>query len=135
MQKSNAEILNHFYGLLLEMNFNRPDEDVFVDKDYREDPFISKHLQRIKLQSAKYKIHLNKNRYTAILEEIRRLKDIGIEELKKIVNPQEAAQLQPLFRRFDELSKRDEASIAEDQELLQLISAIKGKIDKTNPDE
>lgn len=131
MERSNAAVLNHFYGLLIEMNFHRPEEDVFPDKNYRDDPFIKKHLQQIKLKSAKYKALLNKNRYTTLLAEIKRLKDIGFDEIKKFLNPQEAIQLQPLFRKFEELSKQDEASIAEDQELLQLIAALKDKLDKS----
>ena len=41
----------------------------------------------------------------------------------------------PLFRRFEELSEKDEASIAEDQEMLQLIDALKEKLDKPESDE
>lgn len=130
MESSNALVLNHFYGLLIEMNFHRPEEDVFPEKNYRDDPFIQKHLQQIKLKSAKYKALLNKNRYTALLAEIKRLKEIGFDEIKNLLNPQEAMRLQPLFRKFEELSKKDEASISEDQELLQLIAALKDKLDK-----
>jgi len=130
MQKSNAEILNHFYSLLIEMNFHRLEEDAFSEKQYRDDTFIQKHLQQIRLKTAKYKALLNRNRYTNILAEIKRLKEIGFEEIKKLLNPDEAMQLQPLFRKFEEISKKDEASIAEDQELLQLISALKDKLDR-----
>lgn len=135
MQKSNAEILNHFYGLLIEMNFHRAEEDVFSEKDYHDDPFIQKHLRQIKLLSAKYKALHTKSQYAAILVEIKRLKDIGIEELKNFLNPQEAIQLQPLFRKFEELSENDEASIADDQEMLQLIAALKDKLAKPGDDE
>lgn len=132
MESSNASVLNHFYGLLIEMNFHRPDEDVFPEKNYREDPFIQKHLQQIKLKSAKYKALANKNRYAEIVAEIKRLKEIGFDEIKKLLNPLEVVQLQPLFHKFEELSKEDEASIAEDQELLHLMAALKDKLDKSN---
>lgn len=130
MERSNAIVLNHFYGLLIEMNFHRSADDAFLEKDYHDDAFIQKHLQQIKLRTAKYKAIQNKSSYTSLLAEIRRLKEIGFEEIKKFLNPQEVVELQPLFRKFEELSKKDEASIAEDQELLQLIAALKEKLDK-----
>ena len=129
MENSNILLLNHFYGLLIEMNFHRLDEDVFLEKTYDDDPFIQKHLQQIKLKSAKYKAVISKSRYVQLLEEIKRLQEISFKEIKKILNPKEIHQLQPLFHKFDELSKKDESSIAEDQELLQLLTALKEKID------
>lgn len=135
MQKSNAEILNHFYGLLIEMNFTRPEEEVYPEKNYLEDPFIQKHMRQIKLQTSKYKALRSKNTYNAILAEIKRLKEIGFEEVKKLLTPKESLRLQPLFSKFEELSKKDEDSIAEDQEMLQLLNALKDKLDKQSGDE
>jgi len=135
MQKSNADILHHFYGLLLDMNFQQPEDDLLADNQYQDDPFIQKHLKQIRLKSAKYQALLNKNRYHTILAEFKRLKEIGFEEIKKLLNPQQAQQLQPLFRKFEELTEKDEASIVEDQELLQLISALKDKLDKPGEHE
>jgi hypothetical protein len=131
MKSSNILLLNHFYGLLIEMNFHRVGEDVFLENEYNEDPFIQKHLRQIKLKSAKYKALISKSRYVQLLEEVKRLKEIGFEEIKKLLNPQEIHQLQPLFHKFDELSKKDESSIAEDQELLLLLTILKEKIDKS----
>src|SRR5258708_5328856 len=135
MQKSNAEILNHFYSLLLEMNFHQADDEILSEKVSLDDPLIQKHLQKIKLLSAKYKAIRTKNRYAAIVAEIKRLKDLGIEEIQKLLNPQEEVRLMPLFRRFEELSEKDEASIVEDQEMLQLIDALKEKLDNPESDE
>lgn len=135
MQKSNADILNHFYGLLLEMNFHQAESDLLSENMYKDDPFIQKHLRQIRLQSTKYKALLNKKSYITILDEINRLKSIGFEEIRKLLNPSEARQLQPLFRRFEELSEKDEASISEDQELLQLLNALKDKLDKADEHE
>ena len=78
MPKSSSQILDHFYSLLMEMNFHRPDEDVFVEKDYRTDPFIQKHLRLIKLKTARYKAAAHKATYEAIIHEIKRLKAIAI---------------------------------------------------------
>lgn len=133
MQKTNAEILHHFYSLLLEMNFREEKETPTAD-DFA-DPFIQKHLRQIKLKIAKNKGELKRNTYQSILQEIDRLRKIGTDELKKLLTPKEVLQLQPLFNKFESLSKKDQESIAEDQELLQLISALKDKLDKTNSDE
>ncbi|WP_276500689.1 hypothetical protein [Terrimonas pollutisoli] len=133
MQKTNAEILHHFYSLLLEMNFREENEAPTAD-DFA-DPFIQKHLRQIKLKIAKNKAELKRSTYQSILQEIDRLRKIGTDELKKLLTPKEVLQLQPLFSKFESLSKKDQESIAEDQELLQLISALKDKLDKSNPDE
>jgi hypothetical protein len=133
MQKTNAEILHHFYSLLLEMNFYEEDEEPTAYD--LEDPFIQKHLRQIKLKIARNKAELNKSSYRSILQEIDRLRKIGADELKKLLTPSEVSQLQPLFSKFESLSDKDKESIAEDRELLQLISALKDKLGKPDPDE
>lgn len=135
MQRPNADILNHLYSLLMETNFHQDDEDVFTDISLAEDTFIQKHLKEIKLKTAKYKALRFKNSYNSILAEIKRLKEVGFDEVRKLLNPKESIQLQPLFNKFEELSKKDEESITEDQELLQLISLLKNKLNNLNADE
>ena len=134
MQKSNAQVLHHFYSLLLEMNFYTSEDEAPTSEELT-DPFIQKHLRQIKLRIAKNKAELMRDTYKSILEEVERLRNIGVEELKKLLSPREALQLQPLFSKFESLSKKDRESIAEDEELLQLISALKDKLDKMTPDE
>lgn len=134
MQKSNAEILHHFYSLLLEMNFRDGESEEPTAEDINN-PFIIKHLRQVKLKIAKNKAELKRSTYNKLLQEIDRLRKIGVEELKKLLTPAEALQLQPLFSKFESLSKQDQESIAEDQELLQLLNALKDKVDKSNADE
>jgi hypothetical protein len=134
MQKTNAEILHHFYSLLLEMNFHESEEDPPTAEEIA-DRFIQKHLRQVKLKIAKNRAELKRTLYQAILQEIDRLKKIGADELKKILTPQEAIQLQPLFSKFESMTTKDKESIAEDQELLQLITALKNKLDKTDQDD
>ncbi len=135
MQKSNVDILNHLYSLLMEINFHQDSEDMFTDVSYADDAFIQKHLKEVKLRTAKYKASRFKNSYTSILAEIKRLKEVGFDEVRKLLNPQESTQLQPLFNKFEELSKKDEESIAEDQELLQLITVLKNKLNNAETNE
>lgn len=135
MQKSNLDILNHLYSLLMEINFHQDNDDVFTDVSYTDDAFIQKHLKEVKLRTAKYKALRFKNSYTTILAEIKRLKEVGFDEVRKLLNPQESTQLQLLFNKFEELSKKDEESIAEDQELLQLIAILKNKLNDAEKNE
>jgi len=128
MQKNNAHIIHHFYELLLEMNF-RSSEDREPSSVEMEDPFIRKHLQHIRLKLAKTRVELKKSTYLSLLEYIDKLRKIGSEELNSLLTPNQAAQLQPLFSKFDSLTENDKQSIAEDEELLQLISALKEKLD------
>lgn len=128
MQKTNAEILHHFYSLLLELNFHQ-DESELPSAEDLADPFIQKHLRQVKLKIAKARVVAKKNIYQLIIQEIDRLRKIGTEELKKLLTPQQVLQLQPLFSKFDSLSERDKESIAEDEELLQLITILKEKLD------
>lgn len=134
MQKSNAEILNHFYSLLLEMNFYSDNSEPPTAEDIN-DPFIKKHLQIIKLKMAKNRSGIQKSTYQFVLKEIDRLRKLGAEELKKLLSPQEVSQLQPMFSKFESLSKKDEEAIIDDGELLQLIIALKDKLDRPLPDE
>lgn len=133
MQKSNAQILHHFYSLLLEMNFHEPENEEPTSEEI-EDPFIQNQLRRIKLKMAKNRAELKKSAYQSILEEIERIRKIGTEEMKRLLTPKEALQLQPLFSKFESLSEKDKQSIAEDEELLQLLSALKDKLDKPTTD-
>lgn len=130
MQKTNSQILDHFQSLLMEINFHRPEEDVFSESGYQDDPFIQKHLRQIKLRMAKYKALQNKVGFKTLLDEIRRLKAMSANEINKLLNPEQQLQLQPLFRKFEELSEKDEASMENDAELLQIISVLKEKLDQ-----
>ncbi|WP_276483771.1 hypothetical protein [Paraflavitalea pollutisoli] len=135
MQKSNAEILNHLYGLLLDMNFHEPDEDIWEGDSYEQDPFITKHLRQIKLRTAKLKAVRQKSLYSNLVAEVKRLKEFGFDKLKQMLSQREMQQLQPLFNRFEQLTEKDKGSIAEDQELLHLFSILKDKLSNSQSDE
>ena len=135
MQKNNGQILDHFHSLLMEINFLRPEEDVFGESGYHEDAFIQKHLRQIKLKMAKLKAEQNKGSFKAIFEELGRIKSMGATEFNKLLSPEQQLQLQPLFRKFEELSEKDEAAIVNDAELLQIISALRDKLDQADKTE
>lgn len=133
MQNSNAHILHNFYSLLLEINFQADEEEPSAD-DYA-DPFIQKHLNAIKLKMAKNRAQLIKGKYRLLISEIERLRNVGVGEIRKLLSPSEALQLQPLFNKFESISSKDHESIVEDEELLQLLMILKKKLNNSAEDE
>jgi len=132
MSAKAKEILNNLYGLMMEINLHRADDDILAELQQHNDPQIDKHLLKIKQLSAKLKIEENKLRFKKAIEQITILKKKGIEELKKLLEPHEQVQLIPLFRKFEELTEEDEYEILEDQELLNLMEILKDKLDDEN---
>src|SRR5690606_15833767 len=113
---SAKQILSNLYGLMMEINYHRSDEEVLEELQQKPSRQVDKHLIKVKQLAAKLRAQKNKDRFQKALVQIVKLREKGIDELKKILNPQEASQLLPLFRKFDELTKDDEKSILEDQE-------------------
>lgn len=118
-------ILNNLYGLLIEMNFYEPEEDVLQQLELKPDSQILKHLTLIKQLTAKIKADVNKSRFQALIDQVNLLRQNGLDELKKLILPEEQAQLIPLFHKFEGMSKEDEQDILNDQELLLLIKILK----------
>jgi hypothetical protein len=118
-------ILNNLYGLLMEMNFHEPDEDVLQQFESKPDSQILKHLMLVKQHTAKIKADINKRRFQALLDQFNLLKQNGLDEFKKLIRPEEQSQLIPLFHKFEGMSKEDEQDILNDQELLLLIKILK----------
>jgi len=136
MQMTNSDILNHFYGLLLEMNFRESDDEILGEGDkYKDDLFIEKHLRHVRLQSAKLRALQQKSVYQLLLIEFKRIKDLGTTKIRELLSAEEVQQLQPLFNRFEQLSEKDSVSIGEDQQLLQLLSVLKDKLNNSAADE
>jgi len=127
------QVLSNVYGLMMEMNYHSPEEEVLMELTENPDSHLEKHLLKIRQITAKLKAQQNKERFQRVIDQIRDLREKGLDELKKLIRPQEQAQLIPLFRKFEELSSNDEAAILEDQELLLLIEILKDRINE-NPE-
>ena len=93
-----------------------------------KDDFIEYQVEKFKQLKAKYNAVAQKSKFLTIIEEFNHLKKIGAEKLKEYFSPQESLQLQPLFRKFEELTETDEKSILQDQEFLLFIKKLKEKI-------
>jgi len=135
MSKINAkQVLSNLYGLMMEINFHRTDEEIITELTESPDPQIENHLLNIKRLKVKLRAEENRVRYQQAIDQIKILKQKGLEEIKKIFNTEEQVQLLPLFRKFEELTQEDEAAILEDQELLYFMEIIKNRIDE-NPEQ
>jgi len=124
MKSNAAEILNNLYGIMMDINYHRGDADVLSDLQDKRDGFVEDHLMRIKRLIAKSKAAAQKSSVDLALGELRRLKQLGLEELRKLLTLEEQAEYAQLFRKFENLSKEDEASILEDKQLLKLLQRI-----------
>ncbi|MBS1532574.1 MAG: hypothetical protein JSU01_19880 [Bacteroidetes bacterium] len=127
---NSKQVLSNLYGLMMEINYYRPDKEILEELEQKPDAQLDAHLVKIKQLNAKLKAQANQERFQKAVDQIKVLKEKGLEELKRLISPQEQAQLVPLFRKFDELTEKDEAAIGEDQELLHLIEILKNKLDE-----
>ena len=127
--QSTKQILSDLYGLMMEINYHREDEEVLKDLEENPDIQIEKHLIRIKQLSAKMKAQANRIRFIKAKEQLALLREKGLEEIQRLISPQERAQFAPLFRKFKELTKEDEEAIMEDQQLLKLLEILNRQID------
>ncbi|MGF1587179.1 MAG: hypothetical protein ACFCUM_17810 [Bacteroidales bacterium] len=130
--RSTKQILSDLYGLMMEINFHRTDEEVLNELQENSDPDIDKHLLRIKQINAKLKAEANRIRFKKAKDQLSLLKEKGVEAIQKLITPEERAQYAPLFRKFKELTKGDEESIMEDQELLKLLETLNDHIDENS---
>lgn len=131
MENNAKQILSNLYSLLMEMNFHMDGPELKGDLSDKERERINKHYQRIKLLKAKYKAEANKQFFKNAMQQIQALKEKGIEELKKLVKPEERQALVPLFRKFEEITENDEVSILEDTELLAFVELLKQRADES----
>lgn len=127
--QNTKQILSDLYGLMMEINFHREDEEVLKELQDYPDPQIEQHLLRIKQISAKLKAKANRVRFIKAKEQLALLKQKGIEEIQRLITPQERVKYAPLFRKFEELKKEDEEAIMEDQELLKILEILNRHID------
>jgi len=135
MRTQNAkQILSDLYGLMMEINFHREDEEVLNELLENPDSQIEGHLLRIKQIKAKVRDEANRIRFANAKEQLALLREKGIEEIQRLITPQERLQLAPLFSKFKEMTKEDEENNMEDQELLKMLEILNKRINE-NPEQ
>ncbi len=133
MSNSGAkQTICNLYGLLMEANINKPDNEILTELNLVKDDFVEYQLTKFKQSRAKYNAIFQKSKYSEIIEEFNRLRSIGIEKLKELFTQKEELQLEACFRKFEELTTADEKSIIEDQELILFIKKLKERIDNND---
>jgi hypothetical protein len=132
--RNTKQILSDLYGLMMEINFHREDEEVLQELEENPDTQIEQHLLRIKQIQTKLRAEANRRRFVKAKEQFALLKKKGIEEIQRRISPQERIEYAPLFRKFEELTKEDEEAILEDQELLKLLEILNKQIDNDSKD-
>lgn len=132
MENSAKQILSNLYSLLMELNFHADAPDIMGELSDKEKERVERHLKTIKLLRTKYKADANRQYFQKAFEQIQALKEKGIEELRKLLKPEEQQDLVPLFRKFEEITEGDKASILEDTELLSMIELLKERVDESD---
>lgn len=132
MGNNTKQILSNLYSLLMEMNFHGDGAELLADLSDAEKARIDKHYKQLRLLTTKYKAESTKQYFNKAIEQIQALKSKGIEELKKLLKPDEQNELIPLFRKFEDITENDKVSILEDTELLSLIELLKERSDESN---
>jgi len=132
--QNTKQILSDLYGLMMEINFHREDEEVLKELIENPDLQIEGHLLRVKQIKAKVRAEIIRLRFEKAKEQLLLLKEKGIEELQRLISPQERIQYAPLFSKFEEMTKDDEENIMEDQELLKMLELLNNKINE-NPEQ
>ena len=128
MKTTNSkQVLSNLYALMMEINLHRDEEDVLNELLLKPDSQINTHLLKIRKLQTKLKAETNNSLFRSALSF---LKEKGMEEIKALLSPAEHAQLVPLFRKFDELTSKDEQAILKDEQMLHLIEILKNRINE-----
>lgn len=130
--QNTKQILSDLYGLMMEINFHREDEEVLNELLENPDSQIEGHLLRIKQIKAKVRYEANRIRFALAKEQLALLKEKGIDAIQRLITPQERVHYAMLFSKFEEMTKEDEENIMEDQELLKMLEILNEKINE-NP--
>lgn len=130
MNSKNAkQILSDLYGLMMEINYHRSDQEVLNELQKNPDSTLDKYLVQIKQMKAKLRALENESRFQKAMEYLKTLKSKGIDEIKRSLSLEDQTTLIPLFRKFENLTEKDEKEILEDSELLHCIEMLKDKLD------
>ncbi len=118
------QMLNHIYGVMLEINYLQKDEDILEDLAETQDEFVENKLKLFRRISAQYKASWNHQKFEKAFAFLKDLKNRSVDEINKILNPEAKVAMAPLFRKFEELTDDDKKSILEDEDLLNLIDYL-----------
>jgi hypothetical protein len=125
---TSKQLVSNLYGLLLDINLHRADEQILEELEKSLDPTIHGHMLKIKQLQRRYEAEANKKKFKEGFAQLMAMKQKGMDEIRKLIRPQDEAQLIPLFRKFETLTSEDEMALLDDQELLILLERLNSKI-------
>lgn len=133
--KEKIDFVNGLYGLMLEANLNRSDDEIMHGIDIKADPYLDQSLSFIRQLNTKAKAQLNKSRFNyaqQMLAELLNKTGDNLEDfLKGILSEPENKEMLAFFSNFQSLSETDKKAMLLDNKILEIISKAKNELDSS----
>jgi len=137
--KEKIDFVNHIYGLIIEANMYRADEEVIPEINSTTDVYFSDGLAMVRQLNTKAKAFLNKNRFSQaqeLLNEFLNKTGDNLEMLfKGLVSEHENEKILALFKNYQSLSEDDKKAMLLDNKILEIISKAKKDLDTKKSNE
>lgn len=131
--KEKIDFVNRIYGLIIEANIYKTDDDLLAEVDVTNDQYFAKNIDHIRQLNTKASAELNRNRFAEaqmVLEELLHKAGKGIDEfLRGLVSEKENEKLIALFKNFESLSDTDKKAMILDNKILEIINKAKNNLD------
>lgn len=131
--KEKIDFVNHIYGLIIEANMHRPDEEVLPEINSTTDVYYSNGMALVRQLNTKAKAQLNKNRFTQaqeLLNELFQNAGSNIESFFKGMSSEpENEKILAFFRNYQSLSEAEKKAMLMDNKVLELISKAKKNLE------
>lgn len=131
--KEKIDFVNRLYGLIIEANMHRSDEEVVPEINLTNDVYYSNGLALVRQLNTKAKAHLNKSRFSQaqqLLNELLSKTGDNLESFfKGLTSEPESEKILALFKNYQSLSDADKQAMLLDNKVLELISKAKKNID------
>lgn len=137
--KEKIDFVNRIYGLIIEANMHRPDEEVLPEISATTDEYYSNGLALVRQLNTKAKAHLNKSRFSQaqnLLDELLSASGSDLESFfKDLVSEPENDKILALFKNYQSLSEEDKKAMLLDNKILEIISKAKKNLEPPKSDE
>ncbi len=136
--KEKIAFVNRIYGLMIEANIHRQEEEVLLEVDSSE-MYYSNGLALVKQLNTKAKAQLNKNRFNQVqdlLDELLQKAGNNIESIFQVLSSgPENEKILAFFRNYQSLSETDKKAMLIDNKVLELMSKAKKNLDSPKSNE
>lgn len=136
--KEKIDFVNRIYGLIIEANMHRPDEEVMPEVN-TSDLYYVNGLTLVRQLNTKAKAQLNKNRFTQaqeLLNELLQKAGSNLESFfRGLSSEPENEKVLAFFRNYQSLSETDKKAMLMDNKVLELMSKAKKNLDSPMSNE